>query len=1005
MVRHRFLWLLCSALLVVTPSLSAQNSTGTIRGYVRDQNGAPLPETEIQARNVASGVTRSATTRADGAYVLLGLVPGTYELVARHIGHAPQRRQVVVQIGATLPVDFILQAGAVELQAVTVEGASAIELRTSEVATNVTPQQLQRLPTAARNFLDLAALAPGVTVSEDRVNSIGFRTFSAGGGSPNQVNVFVDGSSLKNDLTAGGVAGQDASRGNPFPRSAIQEYRVISQNFKAEYQKASSAIITATTRSGGNQWTGNALFGYQNKGLLALDTFQLKDKHKADSIAKATGSPSTFQAPDYSRVLTALSVGGPIQRDRLFFFGSYEGNYQNRASRVNLTPPTGIAALDTVNLTRYNGNFTSPFRETLLFGKLNYAINSGSSAELSFNNRHETDVRDFGGGRALMTAVNFRQDVSVGQLKYNRFWGGWLNEAKVDYSRFRRDFGPDMPGVASRLFHYPGQDARIGSDLSVQDFIQKRIGLRDDITYSGWQQHVFKGGVSVDMVTYDIHKQNNVTPLFEYAQYVDAAGYFWTTNPSALPFNFRNPFLLQYATGADLVNVDNTQIGAYIQDDWSPTSRLTLNLGVRWDRESNMLNTGYVTPQNVVDTLTRYNSSLPVPLDLSRYISTGNNRKPFGGALQPRLGFSYALDKNNITTVFGGWGLYYDRSIFDFSVDEIQKLARPNYVVRFAHPDSAVGPGQVRWNDSYLTADTSVLSALARTSGQPEAFLLDNKMKPPKSTQWSLGVRRVLGSWVAALTYQGQRGTDLFTYNWANIGINPANGRCCVSFDIGAHGFRNFINSTNDGKTWYDALSFQLDHPYRPSADGIGWGAGVTYTYAQRSVAGVDGLGDIASSFPGGFPKANSIPKHSDNSGNDERHRMVANWIMDMPYLFGIQFSGLLTLGSGSRLDIGDPPRFGGVPDSSYFRGGFIPTQYNFFVLGGWAYRRLDVRLRKDLPQMGRSQVGVTLDVFNVFNYMNFGDYDRGFRSATYGQGRQVISDPRRVQLGVEYTF
>ena len=1005
MFRHRFLWLLGSALLAVTPSLNAQTTTGTIRGYVKDQNGTGVPAAEIQARNVASGVQRSTATRADGSYILPGLVPGSYELSARNIGSAPQQRQVTVQIGATLLMDFTLQAGAVELRAVTVEGASAIELRTSEVATNVTPQQIQSLPTPARNFLDLAALAPGVTVSEDRVNSTGFRTFSAGGGSPNQVNVFVDGSSLKNDLTAGGVAGQDASRGNPFPRNAIQEYRVISQNFKAEYQKASSAIITATTRSGGNQWTGNALFGYQNKGLLALDTFQLKDKHKADSIARATGAPSTFTAPDYSRVLTALSAGGPIQRDRLFFFGSYEGNYQNRASRVNLTPPTGIAPLDTVNLTQYNGNFTSPFRETLLFGKLNYAINSRSSAELSFNNRHETDVRDFGGGRALMTAVNFQQDVSIGQLKYNRFWGGWLNEAKVDYSRFRRNFAPDVPGVAARLFHYPGQDARIGSDLSVQDFIQKRVGLRDDITYSGLQQHVFKGGVSVDMVTYDIRKQNNVTPMFEFAQYVDPASYGWTTNTAGLPFNFRNPFLLQYATGAGLVSVDNRQVGAYIQDDWSPTSRLTLNLGVRWDRESNMLNTSYVTPQNVVDTLTRYNSSLPVPLDLSRYISTGNNRKPFGGALQPRLGFSYALDANNITTVFGGWGIYYDRSIFDFSVDEIQKLARPTFVVRFAHPDSAVGPGQVRWNNSYLTADTSVLSALARTSGQPEAFLLDNKMKPPKSTQWSLGVRRVLGSWVAALTYQGQRGTDLFTYNWANIGINPANGRCCVSFDIGAHGFRNFINSTNDGKTWYDAVSLQLDHPYRPSADGIGWGGGVTYTYAQRSVAGVDNLNDISSSFPGGFPKANSIPKHSDNGGNDERHRMVANWIMDMPYLFGIQFSGLLTLGSGSRLDIGDPPRFGGVPDSSYFRGGFIPTQYNFFVLGGWAYRRLDVRLRKDLPQMGRSQVGVTLDVFNVFNYMNFGDYDRGFRSTTFGQGRQVISDPRRVQIGVEYTF
>jgi hypothetical protein len=992
-------------LMSAASPLTSQTTTGTVRGYVKDQNGTPIGEAEIQARNLETGVQRATTSRGDGSYILPGLAPATYELAARHIGFSPQRRQVAVQIGATLIVDLSLQAGAVELQAVTVEGASAIELRTSEVSTNVTPQQIQRLPTSARNFLDLAALAPGVTVSEDRVNSIGFRTFSAGGGSPNQVNVFVDGSSLKNDLTAGGIAGQDASRGNPFPRNAIQEYRVISQNFKAEYQKASSAIITATTRSGSNQWTGTALFGYQNKSLLALDTFQLRDKHRAERIARDSGTPSTFRVPDYSRVLTALSVGGPLQRDRLFFFGSYEGNYQNRASRVNLTPPTGIGPLDTVNLTQYNGNFSSPFRETLLFGKLNYAINSSSSAELSFNTRHETDVRDFGGGRALMTAVNFAQDVSIGQFKYNRFWGGWLNEAKVDYSRFWRDFAPNVPGVSSRLFHYPGQDARIGSDLSIQDFIQKRVGLRDDITYSGFQQHVFKGGVSVDLVTYDIHKQNLVTPMFEYAQYVDPASYGWTTNTSGIPFNFRSPFLLQYATGADFVTVDNTQVGAYIQDDWSPTSRLTLNLGVRWDRESNMLNTGYVTPQNVVDTLTRYNDSLPNRLDLSRYISTGNNRKPFGGALQPRLGFSYALDRNNITTVFGGWGIYYDRSIFDFSVDEIQKLARPTYVVRFAHPDSTPAPGQVTWNNSYLTADTSVLSALARTSGQPEAFLLDNKMKPPKSTQWSLGVRRVLGSWVAALTYQGQRGKDLFTYNWANIGLNPANDLCCVSFNIGAHGFRNFIYSTNDGRTWYDALSLQLDHPYRPSADGIGWGAGITYTYATRSIAGVDNLNDISSSFPGGFPFARSIPKHSDNGGNDERHRMVANWIMDMPYLFGIQFSGLITLGSGSRRDIGGPPRFGGIPDSTYFRGGFVPTEYNFFVLGGWAYRRVDVRFRKDLPQMGRSSIGVTLDVFNVFNYMNFGDYDTGFRSATFGQGRQVISDPRRVQLGVEYTF
>ncbi|PYP18543.1 MAG: hypothetical protein DMD54_04965, partial [Gemmatimonadetes bacterium] len=382
-------------------------------------------------------------------------------------------------------------------------------------------------------------------------------------------------------------------------------------------------------------------------------------------------------------------------------------------------------------------------------------------------------------------------------------------------------------------------------------------------------------------------------------------------------YDYRNPFRLIYATGAGNVNTNNTQVGAYIQDDWTPTPRLTVNLGIRWDYESGMINTDYVTPQNVVDTLTRYNDLLPNRLDLSRYISTGSNRTPFYGAFQPRLGFSYGLDAEDRTTIFGGVGLYYDRSLFDFSVDEIQKLARPSYTVVFAHPDSTPKTGEVAWNPSYLTADTSVLSALARSSGQPEAFLLDNKMRPPKSTQWSLGVRRRLGSLVASLSYQGQRGTDLFTYNWANIALNPATGLCCVSFDIGAHGFRNFIYSTNDGKTWYDAFSLQLDRPYRAAANGIGWGGGIVYTYATRYLAGVDNLNDIGGSFPGGFPTALSIPKRTDCCGTDERHHVVANWIVDLPQLAGIQFSGLVTLGSGGRQDVGTHPRFGGIPDST----------------------------------------------------------------------------------------
>lgn len=979
-ISHGMRWLgravaLTGFLVLAADHVSAQTSTGMVRGYVRDQNGTGLGSAEVQARNPATGVSRTATTNAEGAYTLPGLSPGAYDLTARHIGNSPQARRVVVQVGATLLADFALQAGAVEVAGVTVEAAPTMETRTSEVATNVTPQQIERLPTPSRNFLDLAALAPGVTVSEDRINGVS-RTFSSGGQSSNSTNIFIDGTSFKNDLTAGGVTGQDASKGNPFPRNAIQEYRVISQNFKAEYQKSSSAIVTATTRSGTNVWTGNLLFGYQNKSFVSLDTFQRANP--------------TFTKPDYSRSLVGVSVGGPLQRDRLFFFGSYEGNYQNRTGLVNFAPPTGFTALDTVNLAQYNGNFGSPFRETLLFGKLNYAINATSAAEFSFSNRIETDVRDFANNNcpgamcAFQEAVNFRQNVSVAQLRYNRFWGEWLNEAKVDYSRFRRNPSPNVAGLPARIYQYGNTDNVIGSNFSTQDFVQKRLGFRDDVTYSGYRhggEHVFKAGASFDFVTYDVFKGNDETPRFYYRDSVGGTSYA-----------FRNPYQLIYGTGNAALNKSNNQIGAYLQDDWSPTSRLTINLGVRWDFESKMMNYDYVTPQDVVDTLTRYNDSLPTPLDLSRYISDGSSRKPFYGAFQPRLGFSYALDEGNRTTIFGGFGIYYDRSLFDVSVDETLKLTHPTFNIQFANPDSTPGAGQIAWQDSYLTADKTTLDNLVHTSGVPEAWLIDSKAKVPKSRQWNLGIRRLFGSYLVTATYAGVRGVDQLTLNWANFGLNP-NGSCCTSFNIGAHGFSNFIFSSNQAKTWYDAVSLQVDRPYRRSSENFGWGAGLAFTYAVRSLEGVDNLGDLFA-----FPNTVNIPKHP---SNDEKTRIVANWITDVPYVFGIQFSGLVTLGGKSRLDVGCPGRFcgTGTTGNQYERGAFT-------VPGTFPYQSVDLRVRKDFPNLGRSTLGVTLDLFNALNHDNFGCYNTGDRNATnFGQPGCVVSDARRVQVGMEYNF
>ncbi|MEO5903692.1 MAG: carboxypeptidase-like regulatory domain-containing protein, partial [Gemmatimonadaceae bacterium] len=192
---HRFRRAIVTAVTLVaamSTTLAAQTSTGILRGAVTGAGGAPATGAQITATNVSSGVPRTTTAHDDGQYVLAGVIPGTYSVTVRRIGTSPQTRTVVIQIGATQLQNFALVDQATTLETQVVTATTTRETQTSETATNITKAQIEKLPTPSRNFLDLAALSPGITVTEDRVNG-NFRTVSAGGQAPSSVNLFIDG--------------------------------------------------------------------------------------------------------------------------------------------------------------------------------------------------------------------------------------------------------------------------------------------------------------------------------------------------------------------------------------------------------------------------------------------------------------------------------------------------------------------------------------------------------------------------------------------------------------------------------------------------------------------------------------------------------------------------------------------------------------------------------------------------------------------------------------------
>jgi hypothetical protein len=943
------------ALLITATALAQSSTSATVRGKVTNASGAPVAGAEINAVSTTSGFVRTTKSTADGSYTLAGLTPGEYNIVVAASGFDPVSQTVTVLVGQSLEMNVQVTGTAIVREEITVVGNQAVETKTSEVATNVTTHQIENLPQDDRNFLNFAALAPGIRLSKDPLRKV----FAGDAQDPEQTNIFIDGVSTKNDILMGGTTGQDSSRGNPFPQSAVQEFRVITQNYSAQYDHASSAIITAVTKSGGNDFRGNAFVYYQPNAWVAktAKNFQF----------------NTLAANDeYRRLQPGVSLGGPIIKDKLNFFATYEGDDEDASKPVTVTVP-GFAS----QFSQYTGSFSAPFKSTLIFGKVSWQAAASQLLDFSTNYRHENEVRDFGNQDSFESATDYKNYVYGGTVRHQWINGSALNEATASLQKSGWNPTPRNPDLVGRRYFTPSFQTviRTGGGSTTQEFDQRRLEFRDNYNFAPMTlagTHQFQAGGNIDFMHYKVNKSLNGNPEFKFLP--DQNGHY-----SDIPFE------ADFGIGNPRLSTSNREYGFYGQDKWDVNSKLSFDIGLRWDYESRMLDTDYVTPANITAALKGKTFSfdgrtITIP---DEYFSTGSEREPYKNMWQPRFGVTYDLFGNSRSVVFGGWGKYYDRLFLNSTLDERFRLQFPVY--RFSFTPAT-------WNPSYFTKE-GLQALIAQGNARPEIYLLSNNTKPPYSTQYNVGFRQTLGSWLGSISYNAVRAKRGITYV-------AASGTCCGAF---ADKFGNIIINDPVGKEfWYDGVSLTLDRPYTGSNR---WGARFTYTHATAEQTGND-------LFSLDLPAASLYARHP--RVGSEPNRFNATAIVGLPW--DVRFSTNVTLSSGEAtpfFDFSHGFSLAGRLETGVINDAVYPPKKN-----GFGYRDVDLRLAKDFS-FSNFSIGVIGEIFNAFNETNYGclsnflgpaadpskDPNNNAGRASLGTPGCVVSLGRREQLGLKVSF
>ena len=936
----RFLVFACS-LAVAARVASAQETLNhaSLSGSVTDPSGAVVVEAQVVARQLDTNLSSAIKTDQEGRFRFPYLRVGLYEIVASQAGFADAVQSVRLTVGAAVDMPIRLQVGSPSTRIEVSGGAAVLEASRSQAAGTLLEEEITSLPLNGRNFLDLALAVPGVSPT----NTASTQLFAETSAVPGQGISVNSQRNFSNSFIVDGLSANDDAAGLSgtfYGLGVVQEFQVVTSGAQAEFGRALGGYISMVTKSGTNSIHGEVYGFLRNQSLNAANAL-------------------THTVLPMTQAQYGASLGGPIARDRTFYFVNFEQRRLHQSGLATINPADVLAINTRLAEVGYSGSpvatglYPNPVHNTNILAKVDHLPGDRDqlSARYSLYTVTSENSRGAGGLSASSASAglyNIDQTLAVSNIA--TLSSRVVNETRGQFIWSSLEARPTDPiGPAVRISGV----ASFGT-LSVSPTSRRNdlLEIADNFTYQHGR-HAVRAGVDF------LH--NDATIMFPRAF---RGSYTFSSLASFLNGIYTNSGFTQ-TFGNPVVAQRNPNVGLYVQDEWKVRRGLILNIGVRYD------------------------------LQFLRTISTDTNN------FSPRVGLAWSPFDSNRTIIRGSYGLFYDRVPLRalanalLSAGNTTELANLNQSILTLSPTQDGAP-----------VFPAILESAMPSVTLPNLTTMDRHIQNAYSEQVNVEIEQRLGETrIVSIGYQYVRGLHLIMSINRNAPVCAATGSnngCRPNPDYG-----NNSQYSSGADSHYDGL--YVSFIQRPGR----WGSfRLSYTYSKA----LDNVGEFFFSAPiDNF----DIWKDYGRSDDDQRHRVVFDGTIRTPMSEGSTLWERMT--HGFELS-GAVQYYSALPFNIVTGGNTIqgttarPIENGRYIArnsgSGFDFFTAGARVSRTFTLGERLHMQLMVEAFNILNHVNGvalnNTFGRGVfpadPSPAFGQ-TTAVGEPRSVQLAMRFTF